>query len=68
LHKNSQFFASAGDKQIGDERNCGTGEVLLDALRSEIDKGRKSGIPRLAAEVFDRLERKYIKAVQEWAK
>jgi antitoxin ParD1/3/4 len=36
----------------------------LDALRGEIDKGRKSGKPKPAAEVLDRLERKYTKATQ----
>lgn len=33
----------------------------LDALRSEVDQGRKSGKPKPATEVLNRLERKYAK-------
>ena len=40
-------------------------QASLDALRGEIDKGRQSGKPRPAADVLDRLERKYAKAAQE---
>lgn len=40
-------------------------EASLDSLRSEIDKGRKSGKPKRAAEVFDRLQGKYAKAARE---
>jgi antitoxin ParD1/3/4 len=40
-------------------------EASLTALRGEIDKGRKSGKPKPAGEVLDRLERKYAKAAQE---
>lgn len=40
----------------------------LNALRGEIDKGRKSGKPKPAAEVLDRLERKYTKMAQDRAK
>ena len=34
---------------------------VLDGLRGEIEKGRRSGKPKPAAEVLDRLERKYAK-------
>lgn len=37
----------------------------LTALRAEIDKGRKSGKPRPAGEVLDRLEKKYAKQAKE---
>lgn len=36
-------------------------QAVLDGLRGEIEKGRRSGKPRPAAEVLDRLERKYTK-------
>ena len=36
-------------------------QAVLDGLRAEIDKGRRSGKPKPAAEVLDRLERKYSK-------
>ncbi len=36
-------------------------EAELHRLRGEIEKGRRSGRPRPAAEVLDRLERKYAK-------
>jgi len=34
-------------------------QAVIDGLRGEIEKGRRSGKPKLAAEVLDRLERKY---------
>ena len=34
-------------------------QAVLDGLRGEIEKGRRSGKPKSAAEVLDRLERKY---------
>ncbi|MBV8745267.1 MAG: type II toxin-antitoxin system ParD family antitoxin [Xanthobacteraceae bacterium] len=34
-------------------------QAVLDGLRGEIEKGRRSGKPRSAAKVLDRLERKY---------
>ena len=40
--------------------------AALDALRGEIDKGRKSGVPKRASEVLDRLESKYSKAAQRY--
>lgn len=40
-------------------------QASIDALRGEIDKGRRSGKPRPAADVLDRLERKYAKAALE---
>ena len=40
-------------------------QASLDALRSEIDKGRESGRPRLATDVLDRFERKYAKVARE---
>ena len=36
-------------------------EAVLNRLRGEVEKGRRSGRPRLATEVLDRLERKYVK-------
>ncbi len=36
-------------------------EAALQALRGEIEKGRGGGSPKRAAEVFERLERKYTK-------
>jgi antitoxin ParD1/3/4 len=36
-------------------------QAVLDGLRAEIEKGRRSGRPKPAAEVLDRLERKYSK-------
>ncbi len=41
------------------EENEQRRQAALDALRGEIGKGRKSGKPRPATEVLDRLERKY---------
>lgn len=43
------------------EENEQRRQASLDALRGKIDKGRKSGKPRPAAEILDRLERKYAK-------
>jgi len=34
-------------------------QAVIDGLRGEIDKGRRSGKPKPAAEVLNRLERKY---------
>jgi len=34
-------------------------QAVLDGLRGEIEKGRRSGRPKPAAGVLDRLERKY---------
>jgi antitoxin ParD1/3/4 len=34
-------------------------QAALDGLRSDIDKGRRSGEPRSALDVLERLERKY---------
>jgi antitoxin ParD1/3/4 len=34
-------------------------QAVLDGLRGEVEKGRRSGNPKSAAEVLDRLERKY---------
>ncbi len=36
-------------------------EAVLNRLRGEVEKGRRSGRPKLATEVLDRLERKYLK-------
>lgn len=36
-------------------------QAVLDGLRGEIEKGRRSGKPKPAAEVLARLERKYAK-------
>jgi antitoxin ParD1/3/4 len=43
-------------------------QAVLDGLRGEIEKGRRSGKPKAAAEVPDRLERKYAKMAKDWAK
>jgi antitoxin ParD1/3/4 len=40
----------------------------LDGLRAEIEKGRRSGKPKPAAEVLDRLERKYTKIAKDRTK
>ena len=36
-------------------------QAVIDGLRGKIDKGRRSGKPKPAAVVLDRLERKYSK-------
>lgn len=36
-------------------------QAVIDGLRGEIEKGRRSGKPKSAAEVLNRLERKYEK-------
>jgi antitoxin ParD1/3/4 len=36
-------------------------QAVIDGLRGEIERGRRSGKPKPAAEVLDRLERKYTK-------
>ena len=41
---------------------------LLDGLRGEIERGRRSGRPKPAAEVLDRLERKYAKMTKDSGK
>ena len=43
-------------------------QAVIDGLRGEIEKGRRSGNPRPAAEVLDRLERKYTKMTKDRAK
>ena len=43
-------------------------KAVIDSLRGEIERGRRSGKPRPAAAVLDRLERKYTKMVKERAK
>ena len=40
-------------------------QAVLDGLRGEIEKGRRSGKPKPAAEVLDRLERKYAKRAKD---
>ena len=35
--------------------------AVLNRLRGEVDKGRRSGRPRLGSEILDRLERKYVR-------
>lgn len=42
--------------------------AVIERLRGEIEKGRRSGKPKPAAEVLDRLERKYTKIVKGRAK
>lgn len=43
-------------------------KAVIDGLRGEIERGRRSGKPKPASEVHDRLERKYTKMVKERAK
>ncbi len=43
-------------------------QAIIDGLRGEIDKGRRSGRPKPAAEVLDRLERKYTQMAKVRAK
>ena len=43
-------------------------QAVIDGLRGEIERGRRSGKPKTAAEVLDRLERKYTKMAKERAK
>lgn len=43
-------------------------QAIIDGLRGEIDKGRRSGRPKPAAEVLDRLERKYTQMAKDCAK
>ena len=43
-------------------------QAVIDGLRGEIQKGRRSGKPKPAPEVLDRLERKYTKMAKDLAK
>jgi antitoxin ParD1/3/4 len=43
-------------------------QAVIDGLRGEIEKGRRSGKPKLAAEVLERLERKYTKMARDRGK
>ena len=43
-------------------------QAVIDGLRGEIEKDRRSGKPKPAAEVLDRLERKYTKMTRDRAK
>jgi antitoxin ParD1/3/4 len=43
-------------------------QAVIDGLRGEIEKGRRSGKPKPAAEVLDRLERKYPKMANDRGK
>jgi len=43
-------------------------QAVIDGLRGEIEKGRRSGKPKPAAEVLDRLERKYTKMANDRGK
>lgn len=43
-------------------------QAVLDGLRREIEKGRRSGKPKPAAEVLGRLERKYAKMAKDAGK
>ena len=40
-------------------------QAAIYRVRGEIEKGRRSGTPRSAAKVLDRLERKYTKAAKD---
>ena len=43
-------------------------QAVLDGLRGEIEKGRRSGKAKAAAQVLDRLERKYVKMAKDSGK
>ena len=43
-------------------------QAVLDGLRGEIEKGRRSGKPKPATEVLARLERKYAKMAKSSGK
>ena len=43
-------------------------QAVLEALRGEIVKGRRSGKPKPTADVLDRLERKYTKMTRDFGK
>jgi len=43
-------------------------QAVIDGLSGEIEKDRRSGKPKPAAEVLDRLERKYTKMTEDRAK
>jgi antitoxin ParD1/3/4 len=43
-------------------------QAVLEGLRGEIEKGRRSGRPKPAAEVLDRLERKYARMAKDSGK
>jgi antitoxin ParD1/3/4 len=43
-------------------------QAVLDGLRGEIEKGRRSGKLKSAAEVLDRLERKYARMAKDSGK
>ena len=43
-------------------------QAVLEGLRGEIEKGRRSGRPKPAAEVLDRLERKYARMTKDSGK
>jgi antitoxin ParD1/3/4 len=43
-------------------------QAVLDGLRGEVEKGRRSGRPKLATEILNRLERKYPKLAKGSAK
>ena len=43
-------------------------QAVMDGLRGEIQEGRRSGKPKPAPEVLDRLDRKYTKMAKDRAK
>jgi antitoxin ParD1/3/4 len=43
-------------------------QAVLEGLRGEIEKGRRSGRPKPTAEVLDRLERKYARMTKHSGK
>ena len=43
-------------------------QAVLEALRGEVVKGRRGGKPKPAADVLDRLERKYTKMTRDSGK
>lgn len=43
-------------------------QAVLEGLRGEVEKGRRSGRPKLGTEILNRLERKYTKLAKGSAK
>jgi antitoxin ParD1/3/4 len=50
------------------EENQQRRQAAIEGLRGEIEKGRRSGKPKPATEVLDRLERKYSKSADDRGK
>lgn len=57
-HMGSSLDDFLKEEGIFEEAQAVRRQGALAALRAEVDKGRKSGKPRPAGEVLDRLEKK----------